>query len=226
MFPSSDLKFRAGIALVAAATIFVGLAISRLWPEPAEKEFARAAEALKSVQSFRYEYADLGVARPNREKREVACPNRQRLTIESASGDYGTFDYIHVEGRNFHVSRQTGGWNEYAGEQPLHLGLDPRILCDKIASGQDTGPFPLYHTLLKRGFPERGELKPMESGGECREWKVQVPRMSTQDDSETICIDTKTYLPVYRLTVSGRYSFSAFNERLTIEPPRVTGTTY
>ncbi len=225
MFPSSDLRFRAGIALVGIATVFVGLAIWRLWPEPAEKEFARAAEALKAVKSFRYEYADLGVARPNRETREIVCPARQRITIASASGDYGMFDYIHVEGRNFHTNKQTGGWNEYVGEQPLHLGLDPRILCDKIASGQDTGPFPLYHTLLKRGFPERGAIKQVE-GGECREWKVQVPRMSTQDDSESFCLDTKTYLPVYRLTVSGRYSFSAFNEPLTIEVPRVTGTTY
>jgi hypothetical protein len=226
MFPSSDLKFRAGIALVAAATLFVGLAIWRLWPEPAEKEFARAAEALKAVHSFRYEYSDLGPARPNRQTREIACPSRQRITIASASGDYGTFDYIYVEGRSFHSTPQTGGWNEYINEIPFDLGLDPRTLCDKIASGQDTGPFPLYRTLLKRGFPERGAIKSVEGGGECREWKVQVPRMSTQDDSESFCLDTKSYLPAYRLTASGRYSFSAFNTPLTIDIPRVTGMTY
>lgn len=226
MFPSSDLKFRAGIALVAAATTFVGLAVWRLWPEPAEKEFARAAEALKGVQSFRYEYAALGPARPNREKREIACPDRQRVTILSAEGDHGTFEYLHAQGASYHHTPRSDGWKEYASEFSSDLGLDPRALCSRIAAGQDTGPFPLYHTLLKRGFPERGAVKQVAGGGECREWKVQVPRMSSQDDSESFCLDTKTYLPVYRLTAAGRYSFSAFNEPLAIAAPRVTGATY
>lgn len=130
-----------------------------------------------------------------------------------------------MEGVSYHRTPRSDGWEEYVSEFTSDLGLDPRALCSRIAAGQDTGPFPLYHTLLKRGFPERGELKALE-GGECREWKVQVPRMGSQDDSESFCLDTKTYLPVYRLTAAGRYSFSAFNEPLTIATPRLAGAPY
>jgi hypothetical protein len=226
MFPSSELRFRAGVVLVAVATVIIGLAVWSLWPDPAEKEFARAALALASVRSFRYDYADLGPVRPNRELHEIVCPSRQRLTILSGGGTHGTFEYIHVEGRSFHRTPQSGGWWEYADDTGPSVGLDPRVLCERLTSGKEGNPFPPYSFLLKRGFPERGDIKQVEGGGECREWRVQVPPIGTQDYSESFCLDTKTHLPLYRLTGSGHYSFSAFNEPLSIEAPRVTGMTY
>lgn len=220
MFPPSDFRFRAGIAIVAIATIFVGLAIWRSWPDSTEDEFTRAAHALARVRSFRYEYADLAGARPNREAREIACPSRQRLTIASASGDGGTWEYLFVDGQSFHSTPQSGGWKEYSNEFGLELGLNPRILCDKLAGGETPGPFPPFATLLKRGFATRGEIKQVESGAQCREWTVKVPRMGLADDSESFCLDVTTGLPLYRLTASGRYAFSDFNVPLAIEVPR------
>ncbi len=220
MFPGSETRFRALVVLVALATIVLGLVVWQFWPDNTQEEFARAAKALATVRSFRYEYADLAGARPNRESREIACPARQHVTI--ASGDGGLWEYIQVDGRSFYNAAHSGGWKEYSNEFDMDLGLNPRILCQRIAAGQDTGPFPLYAMLLKRGFATRGEIKQLEGGGQCREWIVQVPIMGIQDDSESFCLDTETYLPVYRLTASGRYSFSAFNAPLTIEVPRVT----
>jgi len=156
----------------------------------------------------------------------VTLPEREyrlRRLVDRLRGD---FEYIFVDGRSFHSTPQSGGWKEYISEFPMDLGLDPRPLCDRIAAGQDTGPFPLYNTLLKRGFATRGEIKQVESGAQCCEWTVKVPRMGLADDSESFCLDVTTGLPLYRLTASGRYSFSDFNAPLIIDAPRAVGTSY
>ena len=42
------------------------------------------------------------------------------------------------------------------------------------------------------------------------------------DEAEllTFCVAMDTYLPVYRITARGRFTFSGFNEPLSIEVPR------
>ena len=222
MFPSDEMRFRAGILLVALAVVVIGLAAYQLWPDSAntEEEFTRAAEALKSVRTFRYQYADLAGARPNRESREIICPSRQHVTIASASGDYGTFEYLFVDGRSFHRNQRFSGWREYTEFSSDH-NYDPRILCDKLAADETPGPFPPFATLLKRGFATPGEIKQVESGAQCREWTVKVPRMGLADDSESFCLDIGSHLPLWRVTASGRYSYSDFNAPIAIERPFV-----
>lgn len=220
-FEDRERGFRAGIVLAALAVVVIGQTIYQAWSESAGQEFARAARALAEVRSFRYEYADVPGSHVNWESFDIACPDRQRRVVTRVA-DGATFEYVRVGDAAYYHTPSSNGWRE---SDDLTGTMDLGILCEKLAAGAHTGPFPPYAMLLKRGFPVRGKIKPV-NGIECREWNVKVPQMGIVDDSESFCLTLDSYLPVYRVTGSGRYSFSDYNAPIRIKTPRVTAAAY
>ncbi len=220
-FEDRERGVRAGIVLVALAVVVSGLAIYRAWSESPGQEFARAARALAEVQSFRYEYADVPGSHVNWESVDIACPDRQRRVVTRVA-DGATFECVRVGDAAYYHTPTSNGWRE---SDDLGGTMDLGVLCEKLAAGEHAGPFPPYAMLLKRGIPVRGEIKQV-NGVECREWDVRVPRMGTVDDSESFCLTLDSYLPVYRVTASGRYSYSNYNASVRIKTPRVTAAAY
>lgn len=218
MFPAEETRFRLWVVLVAGVVIVVGLAVWQSWPDPAKKQFPLAAEALTTVRTFRYQYAELAGLRPNRESHEIACPSSQHVTIYSASGDFGIYEQVYVDGRYFMLPPDADVWREYTEGDP---SLDPGTLCQRLAAGQYTPPFPPYDMFLRRGLPEQGPVKTLEGGRRCQEWKVNVPQMGIVDDSESFCLDLETHLPLVRMTATGRYVFSDYNAEIFIKVPRL-----
>ncbi len=221
LFEDREREFRAGIVLVALAVLVSGEAMYQAWSESAGQEFARAAQALAEVQSFRYEYADVPGSHVNWESVDIACPDRQRRVVTRVA-DGATFQYVRVGDAAYYHTPSSNGWRE---SDDLSGTMDLGGLCEKLAAGEHAGPFPPYAMLLKRGLPVRGHIKQM-NGVECREWSVQVPQMGIVDDSESFCLTLDSYLPVYRVTASGRYSFSNYNAAVRIKTPRVTAAAY
>lgn len=220
-FEDRERGFRAGIVLAALAVVVMGQAIYQAWSESATQEFARAAKALAEVQSFRYEYADVPGSHVNWESFDIACPDRQRRVVTRVT-DGATFEYVRVGDAAYYHTPSSHGWRE---SDDLTGAVDLRVLCETPAAGAHAGPFPPYAMLLKRGFPVRGKIKQV-NGIECREWNVKVPEMGVVDDSESFCLTLDSYLPVYRVTASGRYSFSDYNAPIRIKTPRVTAASY
>lgn len=220
-FEDRERELRAGIVLMALAVMVSAQAMYQAWSESPGQELARAAKALAEVQSFRYEYADVPGSHVNWESVDIACPDRQRRVVTRVA-DGATFQYVRVGDAAYYHTPSSNGWRE---SDNLIGTADLNNLCEKLAAGEHADPFPPYAMLLKRGFPARGEIKQV-NGVECREWNVKVPQAGRVDDGESFCLTLDSYLPVYRVTASGRYSFSDYNASIRINTPRVTAAAY
>ncbi len=177
------------IARTAVAAILIGWALSYLWPASGDKEFQRAIEAIKKVDSVEYAWVSDSPTVRREMTGQLICSRNAYHTIDHFAGPdiaehrdetltTGTVTYKRLGDDPWQKSK----WVESA--QPI---------CAAIGSGMDNHVFPMLAEMLERGVIQAQEKKKV-GGVRCRQWKVTM-RTASGTEQYKVCLGVDDHLP-------------------------------
>lgn len=173
-----------------------------------EADFQRARESLKQVRSFR---AQMISGDGQVSLLEYECPATSRARLPGK-------EEIQIGPEKFYRNANEDDWTR-AGEPVEHPGL----VCQRLASGQPTEPFPPLAEMARRGVLVQGSV--IRVGGvRCREWHVQAVQPAGTRQ-ETVCLGLDDFLPLQWKVGGATYTYSDWNKPMEIRPPQMVAST-
>jgi len=210
------VRLLVGVALVAWA-------VSYLRSGGDEKEFQKALDAMKKLQTFRATSSgNLTATRHADLLWEVDCKHSvvhfQSRLVESALNPPVEIDRDEVHVGNMEYERkQDGSWS--SGD----VGYQQRSAkqyCNALAKGADTRLLPDVAAMIQHAVLQKGDTKTV-NGVQCQEWTVTTKTATSDLEHNTICLGLEDHLPYESSTNQSRiyFLFSDFNAPLQIEMP-------
>lgn len=178
-----------------AGVFVIGTFVYLLWPDSGAREFRRAREALRHVQSVKIQVTDSG---GGDYLDEISCPASGRQTqhvhwVANGQTIAWTLVTVTVHGDNYRYDDRSNRWShDQVGSSRA------RGLCSRLSRGEDADPyFPFGKWLGGMYFIEKGALQKMPDGA-CREWKIKEPvAPGSMPAAYSVCLGVKTHLPMF-----------------------------
>lgn len=214
------IRYRLGILAFASVFVLGGL-IYLLLPNPGVKEFKRAQQALRHVQSWKTEMHIVGTNSTTGDYlQEISCPASEHFVQHIrglVSGNYAemTINEITVGNDHYLYNEHTNSWSrQFAGMS------SPASACVRLAAGEDVGLLPPIGEWLKGMYNiEKGSLR-KTTDGKCREWKITgLGTVSPQ--VAFVCLGVQDHLPKFEGQPGnlGEIRFYDWNVPIDIRPP-------
>lgn len=192
--------------------------LAALWffLDKGDRAFGRAAVALRGVRSYRVDIADS--ANKSSRSISVSCPDRFRIVPAPDVGASGSAEFV-VIGNDRYGRVDQARWIRVPESFVNLPGLN---LCSGPAGEGDPKDLAGLLELLAREGRVESTGEQDVSGFKCQGWQA-VRRGPRPDPSEPpqlkICVNEETNLPVQLVVQSTVWTFSAWDEPLTIEAP-------
>jgi len=206
-----------GLAFAAAAAIVGILGYWMLAPGSGPDELKQMREALRNSRSLKLEF--VGTAGdPMQMTGEIACPRAHlivRRTGRAAGEPFAYQEFLVMEDARYYRESPDAAW------RPAEEAWDLENFCVQMQNGGASPRFmPSVQTLLMTNGAriESGDRKQMQ-GNECRVWRVQHLLKAEDYKNEELCIGTKDHLLWERVTSTGRFLYSGWNELIEVLPP-------
>lgn len=215
---SSPATYRVWLGTLTFAALLVGTFIYLLFllPNRGVREFKRAQEALRHVNSWKMEGQDF--------VQEVACPSRERYTRHIRRTIGGTpfeltLDTIIIAHKEYIYSRKTWVLQGFSA-------TDPSDACAMLVQGEDARDLPpLGEWLGSSNAIEKENLRET-TDGECREWKIHSPGRLSRNfqtyeppKAEFVCLGVKDHLPRFQGTPGNPQEIRYYDWNVPVDIP-------
>lgn len=207
---------------VVAAVFLGGAFLYFAIPDPGVREFKRAREALRHVQSWKAQAQSVIPGSPDAANLdEVSCPSSRRFTQHfggAVGGQHIEFTLVHVAVGNdrYFNDNRANTWDR----DPLSSSVAND--CVLLAQGQDSKELPpLGAWLTGPELIEKGSVR-YTSDGKCREWKVVTPGgFSFSPETQFVCLGVNDHLPMFWGTPNapGEIRYFDWNVPINIQLP-------
>lgn len=194
-------------------------------PSEGDREFKLSQQELRKQTSWRYKRVWRNIGSKADETVEVSCPSSQHI-VRHAASIYGdqypptTVEYIQIGRDQYFKPAVDQPWT-----RPAELIPDISPVCERIARGEDTTPFPSFTLWRKQGLYQKGERKSLQGGVECQDWIAKAPVQNPRpDDVAEVCLGVEDHLPYHHIWSIGEFEFYDWNVPFTIQPPEFVAT--
>src|SRR5579872_798730 len=204
---------------VAIAMVF---AVLLLLPSAGEKHFRRAQQALKGLQSWKVEVRSRSIQFiEQRELHEVSCPDYERTSLWLRMGGPAV-QFMTIADQHYIYNDRANNWQQLDHNAVLPmLGSGSRSICERIARGEDTEPFPPFGKWLQSSNIQIDKVAMMHTrDGDCQEWKIEqrtakYPRGVVIVDY--VCLNILDDMPLSRKSVSTQKDIRYFDINVPVE---------
>jgi hypothetical protein len=221
ILPSGRVQIVKTAIAIAVLIVVVALGLFRLQSESGPLALARCKAAVGQAKSWTIESSSQPGNSNNttfKNRIEVSCPADYRSVFRSRTPDNVIREQSTVySGGATYVENLEGNWSKSASadDSPAlkECGKGPVIVQNTVFNAIIELPRRRAGTMVK------GELQSI-NGGSCQDWSIDYGNEWPQMAPYTICLDTKTHLPL-RITFApsgATNDFSGWNST-TVEPP-------
>jgi muconolactone delta-isomerase len=221
MFESSLGRLMGVLGIVVLS--LAGLMYWGTRPSEGDLEFKQAQAEMRKATSWRYKRVWRDIGHMATETVEVSCPSSQHIVRQHASV-YGdsypsvTAEYIQIGHDQYFKPGPNQPWTRPA--EPIAEIADVAPVCDRVARGEDTSPFPAYTLWRKQGLYQKGGRKSLQDGVECQDWIAKVPVQNPRpDEIAEVCLGVVDHLPYHHTWSNGEFEYSDWNAPFTIQAP-------
>jgi hypothetical protein len=211
---AGGLVYRLGFIAAVVVVCVLGAVIYVLLPSSGTREFRRAREALRHVQSVKVrgvytiggDYLD-----------EISCPASDRLTQ-------------HVQSMNVRLSlvTLTIASDVYRYNNRSEIWTHDRMaisnassICSPFSRGEDAMVYFPFGKWLDGPYDIEKEDLRTTPDGTCREWSVRQTVLGIRRETNLVCLDVKTHLPMFEgaPNTAGEVRFFDWNVPIDLRPP-------